>query len=223
MPGFAFPRVGPLGLGSPPSSVLCSAKTADFPSRVASLVARLPIPCLLPHACVLRTCAGLASWRELPYQRQGSWSAGTPSLPAISARRQQALPSSRVAPVSACPALRPRWCPQDLAITPPRLLPSGIDKPSAFPLWLPRAVIPMTTTTLFRGSITRPAPSLHPASHTPLLTMHADFTTDLLARLWSGGTRSISEPHPLGNNSEFHELSPNPNASGFAWRESNCD
>jgi hypothetical protein len=25
--------------------------------------------------------------------------------------------------------------------------------------------------------------------------------------------------HPLGNNSEFHEISPNPNASGFAWRD----
>jgi hypothetical protein len=29
MPGFAFPPVGPLGFGSPPSSVLCSAKTAS--------------------------------------------------------------------------------------------------------------------------------------------------------------------------------------------------
>jgi hypothetical protein len=118
----------------------------------------------------------------------------------ISGGRQSALPSSRVAPMSTCPALRPRWCPKDFAITPPRLLPSGINKPSAFPLWLPRAVIPMTTTTLFRGSITRPAPSLHPASH--------------------GRTWTESGPHPLGNNSEFHELSPNPNASGFAWRES---
>ena len=44
MPGFAFPRVGPLGLGSPPSSVLCSAKTADCPSRSPSLLARPPIP-----------------------------------------------------------------------------------------------------------------------------------------------------------------------------------
>jgi hypothetical protein len=33
--------------------------------------------------------------------------------------------------------------------------------------------------------------------------MHADFTADLLAGLWSGGTRFKSEPHPLGNNSEF--------------------
>ena len=43
----------------------------------------------------------------------------------------------------------------------------------------------------------------------------------LLARLWSGGTRSKSEPHPPGNNNEFHELSPTPNAPGLAWHELN--
>ena len=37
MPGVAFPPVGRLGLTSPPSSVLCSAKTARCPSWVASL------------------------------------------------------------------------------------------------------------------------------------------------------------------------------------------
>ena len=31
MPGVAFPPVGPLGLRSPPSSVVCSAKTATLP------------------------------------------------------------------------------------------------------------------------------------------------------------------------------------------------
>ncbi len=45
--------------------------------------------------------------------------------------------------------------------------------------------------------------TLCPASQTPLLAMHADFTADLLAGLWSGGARSESEPHPLGNKSEF--------------------
>src|SRR5215510_2046606 len=48
MPSVAFPPVGRLGLTSPPSSVLCSAKTARHPSRVASLHARSPLPCLLP-------------------------------------------------------------------------------------------------------------------------------------------------------------------------------
>ncbi len=62
----------------------------------------------------------------------------------------------------------------------------------------------MTTTTLFQGSITGPAPSLRPASHTQLPELHADFTTDPLARLWSGGTRSIPKPDPLGKISEFH-------------------
>ena len=31
MPGVAFPPVGPLGLGSPPSQVLCSATTTSLP------------------------------------------------------------------------------------------------------------------------------------------------------------------------------------------------
>ena len=31
MPGVAFPPVGPLGLGSPPSQVLCAAKTTSLP------------------------------------------------------------------------------------------------------------------------------------------------------------------------------------------------
>ena len=35
---------------------------------------------------------------------------GTPA-PDLSPRRPLALPSSRVTPVEACPALRPRWCP----------------------------------------------------------------------------------------------------------------
>jgi len=75
MPGFAFPSVGPLspvlgrtcpgptGTGYRTSasvphfpgqvsiaqpSVLCSATTAKSPSRVPSLVAHPPIPCLLP-------------------------------------------------------------------------------------------------------------------------------------------------------------------------------
>src|SRR2546426_7371331 len=48
MPGVAFPPVGRLGLTSPPSSVLCFTKTAPCPSRAASLVTRVPIPCVLP-------------------------------------------------------------------------------------------------------------------------------------------------------------------------------
>jgi hypothetical protein len=171
MPGLAFPAVGPLGLGSPRSqsvhlprpAVLCLAKTALCPSQVASLVARSPIPCLLP------TFVFLAARRagEAPSQRQGSWSAGTPSLPAFLTRRQTALSSSRVTPLSACPALRPRWCPKHLAW---RL------RDCCLPGTANRRLSRSTSTSgyptgpqlySFRGSITRPAPSLHPAPYLP--------------------------------------------------------
>ena len=39
----------------------------------------------------------------------------------------------------------------------------------------------------------------------PLPGLPADFTTDLLAKLWSGGTLAICD-HPLGNNVEFPGL-----------------
>jgi hypothetical protein len=63
LPGLAFPPVGPLGLRSPPSSVVCSATTAPCPSQVASLVARFPIPCLLPR--FVSQNGSLQGW-ELP-------------------------------------------------------------------------------------------------------------------------------------------------------------
>lgn len=69
----------------------------------------LPNTLAAPLLCVpLR-----ARWQsEALRPRQGSWSAGTPALPAFYPRRHVALPSSQVPPVSACPALRPRWGPR---------------------------------------------------------------------------------------------------------------
>jgi len=122
MPSLAFPPVGPVGLPVPHllgrcpqrhrPAVLCLATTALCPSRVAALVARFPLPCPLPlFVSPLR-----ARWPpEALCHRQGSWSAGPPALPAFFTRRQTALSSARVPPLSACPALRPRWCPKHLA------------------------------------------------------------------------------------------------------------
>jgi hypothetical protein len=77
------------------------------PSRVASLVARFPIPCLLPSFVVSLP----GSWPGgSARSRQGLWSPGPP-IPGRWSRRQMALPRSRVPPLHACPARRPRWCP----------------------------------------------------------------------------------------------------------------
>jgi hypothetical protein len=107
MPGGAFPPVGPVGRGSPPSPVLCAATTTPCPSRVASLLARFPIPRLL-HG-VRGVLIGLVAWGKLPGHARAF---GHPVPQSGSgARRQVVLPSSRATPVKTCPALRPRWCP----------------------------------------------------------------------------------------------------------------
>src|SRR2546425_5865841 len=107
MPGVAFPPVGPVGLSSPPSPVLCSAQTTPCPSQDTSLVARVPIPCLL--LCVRGVPLGLVVWSKPPDHARalGHPVPQSGSLP----RRHVALPSSRAPPMHACPALRPRWCP----------------------------------------------------------------------------------------------------------------
>ena len=110
MPGVAFPPVGPVGLRSPPSSVLCSLRLPSCPSRVASLVARFPIPGLLPS--VRGVPEGLVPWWKPPRHAR---TFGHPVSPSgMVARRQVALPRSRATPMAACPALRPRWCPRHL-------------------------------------------------------------------------------------------------------------
>jgi len=108
MPGVAFPPVGPLGLGSPPSQVLCSATTTSLPvsGRFAWSLASRYLACFrgvrgVPH--------GLATWWKLPGHARAF---GRPvPLSGNVARRQVVLPRSHVTPMHACPALRPRWCP----------------------------------------------------------------------------------------------------------------
>ena len=121
-----LPSVGRLGFTSPPyrlpthrqSSVLCSAKTAKSPSRSTSLreavVPRylactrffvfLPISCYRGRLAVTPKCKTATA----PGLLVSRYTSASGSL----ARRQLALPSSQVTPVSTCPALRPRWCPE---------------------------------------------------------------------------------------------------------------
>ena len=52
----------------------------------------------------------------------------------------------------------------------------------------------------------------------PLPGLPADFATDPLAKLWSGGILALGD-HPLGNSIEFHGAESNPNDLGLSWRE----
>ena len=52
----------------------------------------------------------------------------------------------------------------------------------------------------------------------PLPSLPADFATDLLATLWSGGTLTVCD-HPLGNIIEFHEPKSIPIDLGLTRRD----
>ena len=164
MPGVAFPPVGPLGLSSPPSPVLCSAKTATLSvSRRFTCRSR---PDTLP--------ASVRSWYpprarglvEAPRPRQGLWSP----------------------PVKTCPALRPRWCPEH---SPSRLqdccLPAGKNRRLS-PLYSLEGY-PCVHNDILFGAPSRGLSSRVPSSFVrPLLGVHVECASGLLARLWPGGT-----------------------------------
>ena len=130
----------------------------------------LPDTLSASSVCVPR---GSSRGEKAPTRRQGSWSAGTPLLPALVTRRQLALSSSRITPVSACPALRPRWCPKHLAW---RLrdccLPGAANRRLSL-LASSRGYPPRTTTILISGLDHAACTLATPGSAPPFTGTHA--------------------------------------------------
>jgi hypothetical protein len=183
MPGVAFPPVGPVGDGSPPSPGRCSAKTASLP--IATHFAGRSRPDTVP-ASVRAWCPRRARERvEAPRPRLGLWSPGPQSGRVT--RSQTALPRSRAPPRDVCPALSPRWCP---AHSPERT------QDCCLPVSGHRRLSPHTTlsvlllsTTIHLSGLQHAASILALSSFVrPLLGVHVAFAPDLLARLESGGT-----------------------------------
>ena len=115
--------VGPLGLGSPRvrtgflpcPAVLCVATTA-FVRPGRSAFGSLPVPwadalCFVSLPACARVGSSAGHVNQLT---PGCWLRRSPLLRRLLPRRREALPSSRVTPLNACPALRPRWCPARL-------------------------------------------------------------------------------------------------------------
>src|SRR5215510_16420114 len=71
---------------------------------------------------------------------------------------------------------------------------------------------------IFRGSMTRPASSLTPASYAHCWAG----TRSSLLTCWLGVSQVglvLIRTHPLGNNNQFHEITLNSKVSGLPWRE----
>jgi len=150
--GVACPPVGPLGLRSSPSPVLCDATTATM--SLSGRCACRSRPETWPAPVVRARPCGLVTWGKHPGPRQGLWSPGPPL--------RACGPGDRW--LSHVPAF-PLWRPAPLAD------PGGVLRPrppaprtAAFPgvhtVGSPR-LSPL------RGSLTRSASSLHPAPYGP--------------------------------------------------------
>jgi hypothetical protein len=183
MPGIAFPPVGPGGLGSPPSAVLCFAKTASLPISGRFALARFPIPCLLPSFVVSLTgsCSGGS-----PRPRRGLWSPGPPVREYGPGDRWLShvpeFPLCMHAPLSdPGGVLDPRH-------TAARTAAFRCVHTVGFPLDdLLRDIL--LSTTLHLSGLNHAACILaHSSFVLPLLGWHVEFATDLLARRSSGGT-----------------------------------
>jgi len=194
MPGFTFPAVGPLDIGSPPYRPVTTLLHSDHryydPLRLPTALLGFlrsslssPNTLLASHVLCLPQLSRNRCWSEANQKRQGSWSPGTPSLPGFPTRKQLDLPSSRATPVDTCPALRPRWCPEYSPYrTQDCCLPTRC-KASTFTPRLPGKLIPITTTIHISGLIDA-ACILDPSGFgLPLQGLPSDFTTDLLAKL----------------------------------------
>jgi hypothetical protein len=179
MPGVAFPPVGPLGLGSPPSSVLCSAKTATLPISERFACRSRPDTLLAPVVRGLRfrlvtrwkppgTTPGLLSQ---PAPQTGNFHKEAGGSPKFPSDPSDDMPRSQTPVVS--------WA---LALACLGLQPSGACKPSAFPALLQR-VSSRTTTIPISGLYHAAYHLAPPSSAPPLLAKHVGFATDRLARL----------------------------------------
>lgn len=156
MPGVAFPPVGRLGLTSPPSSVLCSTKTATLPLSGRFTCRSLPdtLRASVGLWCPLRARARV----EAPQSRQGLWSPGPPirdlrketeGSPKFPSYPCRYMPRSQT-PVGSC----------TLALAHPGRLPSGHCIPSAFPRY-GLEDYPMDHDSTYCGA---PSRGLHPPS-----------------------------------------------------------
>ena len=150
MPGFTFPPVGPLGLGSPPSrpSIRFGLRYYD-PLRLPLLrlgSLRITLDPRYPALTRFRSCPLLSSFPRsgAPGPRLAAFVYRFASPGAL--RKEIAvLLSSQTTPVCACPVRGPRWCPLN---SPCRLQDSCLPAQSDRRLSPARAGLSSRTTTM---------------------------------------------------------------------------
>lgn len=157
------------------------------PSRVASLVAGFPIPCLLSFSLcpVAGSLAGescpASAWSlvnpvPLIFRDSGKEISGSHKFPSYPFG---SMPRSHQTPVESWP----------LALPQPGLLPSAACKASALASCLTAQEVILLSTTILISGLNNAACFLTTSRlRTSIAGLVRGFVSDLLARLWSGGT-----------------------------------
>ena len=185
MPGFSFPPVGPLGLGSPPSRPSPSGRRYYDPLR-------LPLHHLgsLRFALDPRYLARTRSFVSLSARRRARCRPSRRlaafvfrlALPGLRRKELAALSSSQTTPVRTCPARGLRWCPLD---SPWRLQDSCLPAQPYRRLSPDRAGLSFRTTTMKFSELSHAACTLATPGFTHTLAGYAcRFTTDSAAHLF---------------------------------------
>ena len=184
MPGLALPAVGPVGIGSPPFRSVPKARQRYY--------AQLRLPSNHPKSLRVTLAPWYLVYSTYSLIIRGKHPHDTRSvvkpvnqMARRCTRRTTALPSSRATPMDTCPALRPRWCSGTRHSAPGT---------AAFhtAAWcrlshVMHAVIPMDHNIDYFGVLQH---GLHPRYtrlQTPCYQDARGFTTDRLAKRWSGG------------------------------------
>jgi len=162
-PGGACPPVGPWDSGAPPSRPGAprsqpagrgSAQTAQI-AGACGAPAPAPRPWVTPLALWPWLGPGAGARRPPPRHAGRLHRVGRHAYAGADPRRPGALPRSRVPPVQACPALRPRWCPGH---SPGRIQASGL------PATARRRLCPLSNGRLILGTTTLQMSGLHHAA-----------------------------------------------------------
>lgn len=211
-----------MGIGSPLSrplprpSVLCSTTTASRRSRQPRFGLVLTAPEALPF--FVSRFRGLHTGRSFPPAPR-LLVFRYPLSSGLVPQGRMALPSSRVPPLTACPLLRPRWC--------PRRSPVGLTPFATRTV----AFRPFDSVGFHRSNTCEQLSFVHnythfgaqsrglPSRSPQLRTSRCRASTwGSLLTCWLDFSQVGFEPfgsHPLGNISEFRRISPSPVASGL--------
>jgi hypothetical protein len=173
-----------------------------------------PIPCLL--LCVRGVPCGLVVGSKLP-GRARAFGHPVPQSGNV-ARRQVALPSSRATPMETCPARRPRWGPgRSPCRVPDCSLPATGNRRLSPPYRL-EGYPTVHHYTLF-GALSRGLPPRSLQLRTPSAGLARGVPYRCAGSALIGWDLNRIGSHPLGNDNQFHGISPHSKVSGLPWRD----